>query len=372
MQSRNIQHIPEVDHLRLLAALLVFGFHFFHYYVGQWRTYPNMPYLALLVEGHTGVSLFFVLSGFIFTLIMGENKEILYFGFLRNRILRIFPLFLVLFIVAISLGRDRFKATDLLYMFITNLGDAPTSWHFATGSAWSISVEFYFYLIFPFIASFTYKKGARYLLQLLAILFVIKITAYLAVENSRHMFYSTLIGRLDQFLIGMLAAIFFQSHRTLVNQYRFVFLSTASILVVLATAFQSRYVSFLSPDPKQPLGIIWSSIEAMVWSFLVVSYVSARLKWPSWLQMCLVTGGTWSYSFYMLHTMVIFIFHEAFGRIGGSGPAGLLIDTVLVLSATIALSALSYETIEKPFLEMRRRYGDKPTINARQNAKALD
>lgn len=359
MQSRNIQHIPEVDHLRLLAALLVFGFHFFHYYVGQWRHHPDMPYLGLIVEGHTGVSLFFVLSGFIFTLISADTQEIQYVNFIRNRVLRIFPLFLVLFIIAISIGRDRFKATDLLYIFITNLGDAPTSWHFATGSAWSISIEFYFYFLFPFIAAFTQQRGARYIFQLIAILIVIKIAAYLAVENSRHMFYSTLIGRLDQFLIGMLAALFFRRHQDFLHRHSRICLAGVSILVILLAAFQSRYVSFLSPEPKQPLGIIWGSVEATVWSLLVVSYVSARLKWTSWIRRWLVAGGTWSYSFYMLHTMVIFSFHEAFGRIGGTGPAGLLVDAVLVLGATTVLSALSYETIEKPFLEMRRRYSDK-------------
>ena len=357
MQSQNIQHIPEVDHLRLLAALLVFGFHFFHYYVGQWHAHPDMIYLSLIVEGHTGVSLFFVLSGFIFTLIMRENQEIRYLQFLRNRVLRIVPLFIVVFVIAISIGRDRFEATDLLYVFITNLGDAPTSWHFITGSAWSISIEFYFYLIFPFIAAFTRERGPRYLFQLIAIFLVIKISAYLAVENSRHMFYSTLIGRLDQFLIGMLAALFFERNRMLLQKHARAGLAGATIIVVIASAFQARYVSFLSPEAKQPLGIVWGTIEATVWSFFVVTYVAARLKWPMRLQSCFVMGGSWSYSFYMLHTMVIFSFHEAFGRIGGQGPVGLLVDAVLVLSATMLLSALSYNTIEKPFLEMRRRYG---------------
>lgn len=356
MKSRNIGYIPELDHLRLFAALLVFGFHFFHFNVGTWRSYPDQPFWALITEGHTGVSLFFVLSGFIFMTIAQANEEIRYAAFLRNRILRIAPLFLVVFSVAVSIGRDRFEATDLLYLFVTNIGDAPTSWHFATGPAWSISVEFGFYLVFPFLAHFTREHGPAYLVKALLLLLIIKLGAYFAVDNSRHMLYSTLVGRFDQFLIGMLAAIVYARTRPALEHRGRVLFGLAVLLIFLGAALQARWLSYLSPEPKQPLGVLWGSVEATLWAFVVITYLAARLPWPNSIAGVLVKGGEWSFSLYMWHAMIIYIVHELLGPIGGTGGLALALNGVCVLVLAILFAGLSFSIIEKPFLDMRRRY----------------
>lgn len=356
MKSRNLSYIPEVDHLRLLAALLVFAYHFFHYYRGEWRSYPDQLFLGFIVEGHTGVGLFFVLSGFIFMTIALNGQSIRYTEFLRNRLLRIAPLFLVVFVVAISMGRDKFEAQDLLYLLITNLGDAPTSWHFATGAAWSISVEFVFYLVFPFLAATTLKRGPKFLLLWLVLLVVIKLAAYLATENSRHMLYSTLVGRFDQFLIGMLAALAYAQFRTTLERWGKWLFIAAILLALILTGLQARWVSFLAPEPKQPLGIIWGMVEAGVWGFFVVAYLSARLHLPARVDHALARGGEWSFSFYMWHTLVIFVCYSLFGPVGGTGALAMAANAVFVLALTFAFAALSYSIIERPFLEMRKRY----------------
>lgn len=361
MKSRNIGYIPELDHLRLLAALLVFGFHFFHFNMGTWRSYPDQPHWGLITEGHTGVSLFFVLSGFIFMTIALENDEIRYGAFLRNRILRIAPLFLVVFIVAVSIGRDRFEATDVLYLLITNIGDAPTSWHFATGPAWSISVEFAFYLVFPFLALFTKERGSGFLVKALLLLLIIKLGAYLATDNSRHMLYSTLVGRFDQFLIGMLAAIAYARRRPVLERRARLFFAVAVVLVFLGAAVQARWLSYLSPEPKQPLGIIWGSVEASLWGLAVVSYLSARLPWPNWIGNLLAKGGERSFSLYMWHAMIIYIVHELVGPAGATGGLALAFHGISVLTLALIFASLSFAIIEKPFLDMRRRYTDQPS-----------
>lgn len=356
MKSRNIAYIPELDHLRLLAALLVFAYHFFHFYRGEWRSYPDLPFLGLIVEGHTGVGLFFVLSGFIFMTIALASGQIDYRHFLRNRLLRIAPLFLSVFVVAISIGRDRFVATDLLYLFVTNLGGAPTSWHFATGPAWSISVEFTFYLVFPFLAAATLKRGPLYLVHWLVLLLVIKLAAYHATENSRHMLYSTLVGRFDQFLIGMLAAIVYTRYRTVIERRGRLLLAMAVVAVLVGVGIQARWFSFLAPEPKQPLGVIWGTIEAGFWAALVVAYLGAKLPWPEALHRAFCRGGEWSFSFYMWHALVIFAMHQTLGSIGGTGAVAIALNGAAVFAVTLAFAWLSYTLIERPFLDMRSRY----------------
>ncbi len=358
MQSRNIGYLPRIDHLRLLAALLVFGFHFFHHYLGGWQARPGSPLLAPIVEGHTGVSLFFVLSGFIFTAIALGGGDIEYRAFLRNRLLRIFPLFLVVFMVAISIGRDRFQPADVLYLLFTNLGLAPTSWHFVTGPAWSISVEFAFYLVFPFLARFARERGAAYLLDLLLLMLVIKLAAYAASDKSTHMLYSTLVGRFDQFIWGMLAAIAWHRHGERLSRLGSWPLAVAALAVFAALVLQARYASFFMPQPKQAAWIWWGSVEALLWAALVLAYLSAAMRLPARLDRWLATGGEWSFSFYMWHTLVIFTVHHYAGFLQPTGRPGLdaALNAVPVLALALAFAWLSYQVIERPFLQLRGGY----------------
>lgn len=358
MQSKNVDYLPRLDHLRLLAALLVVAFHGFHHFLGGWQPRPGQPWLAPVSEGHTGVALFFVLSGFIFMTIALRGGPPAYLGFMRNRLLRILPLFLFVFMVAISIGRDRFQPTDILYLLFTNLGLAPTSWHFVTGPAWSISVEFSFYLVFPFLARFTLERGPGYLLALLVLLAVVKLGAFAASERPTHMFYSTLIGRFDQFLWGMLAAIVWRRHGAWLAARGAWLPAAAALAVYAALALQARHASFFLPEPRQTAWIWWGSVEALLWAAFALAYMGARLRLPARVDRWLARGGELSFSLYLWHTLVIFIVHHYLGfpRVTGHPAADLAIIAVPVLVLSIGFAWLSYRVIEQPFLALRGRY----------------
>ena len=103
MKSSNFGYIPALDHLRGFAALLVLFFHGCHlithklqsdvaYNLSFWPLAEN-PFTSLIIEDHTVVSLFFVLSAFVFT-VGSSQRELNFVGFYRNRLLRTYPLFL--------------------------------------------------------------------------------------------------------------------------------------------------------------------------------------------------------------------------------------------------------------------------------------
>ncbi|MBS0355068.1 MAG: acyltransferase [Proteobacteria bacterium] len=360
MRSLNLAYEPRLDHIRCLAASMLFLFHLYHLNYLHWQPASDRPWLGLLVEGHTGVGLFFTLSGFLFMSIALHYDHLNYADFVRNRFLRIFPLFVTVYFIAISVSRDRFNAQDVLYLFFSNLGQAPTSNSFITGAAWTISVEFTFYLVFPFLGRFAKEQGVPYLLRLLALMLVFKVGAYFVTERSTHMFYSTLVGRFDQFLIGMLAAMLSARWKQQMVRYGTPLLVLAAILVVAACTAQARYASYFLPQPKQVFWIFWSFIESGCWALFICAWLAAPLRIPVWLDRALCRGGEISFSFYLLHGLVLFILHELLGELKITGRVWLDGGVLVLIAYPLVwiVANLSYQAIEKPFLTLRRRYGE--------------
>ncbi len=363
MKSLNIPYNPRIDQLRWLAATIVFLFHFHQ----EWRTLGGpalaSPWWGLVTEGHTGVGLFFTLSGFLFMQIALHQKTIVYGDFMRNRFLRIFPLFFTIFLVATSIGRDKFVPQDILYLLATNLGLAPTSGTVITGAAWCISLEFMFYALFPFLARFTMERGWRYLVSLLVLMLFFKLAAYTVNPNSTLMYFSTFVGRFDQFLVGMLAALLFARHGAWLQRYVLLLLPVALVLAVCSSAIQASVAPF-GAQPRAPFWIGWSLMESTVWACFILAWVSFQRTLPGWLERVLNHGGKISFSFYLLHMAMLHVLAVALGTVVLTGHT--VLDAAILLSlaygATWALATLSYSTIEEPFLRMRRGYGSTGTV----------
>lgn len=99
-------YLSRLDHLRFFAAFLLVV----HHFRGNLDYDSGMNFLSFIMlwlnNGSTGVSLFLVLSGYLFCILCkaGEYK-IVYSKFIKNRILRIFPLLTVLFFCILCVSR---------------------------------------------------------------------------------------------------------------------------------------------------------------------------------------------------------------------------------------------------------------------------
>jgi peptidoglycan/LPS O-acetylase OafA/YrhL len=275
----------------------------------------------------------------------------------RNRFLRIFPVFLVIFFIAISLGREKFQPQDALYLFFSNLGQAPTSNTFLTGAAWTISIEFTFYLVFPFLAYFTRQYGSNYLLRLIALVLIFKVAAYTVSEYPVKLYYSTILGRFDQFLIGMLAAFGAHKYAPGLTRWAGKLMIPVALLVWGGLAWQARYASFFLENPRQPLWLGWGTVEAILWALFITCYVSTSWHYPAVIERVLRWGGAVSYSLYLMHGMVIYSVHYYLNFWEAGKPQWRLYVYVLLIAALAwGLASLSYVTIERPFLLLRKRY----------------
>lgn len=353
----HLAHQPALDHLRALAALLVFSFHAIHLLHLHWQARPDLAWLGFITEGHTGVALFFVLSGFLFMQIALQGGELRYSQFIKNRLLRIAPLFVVVFVIAISIRRNEFQAADWSYLLFTNLGSAPTSGHFITGPAWTIGIEFLFYLVFPFLALFTRQQGVSYLLRLLLLLVFFKLAAWPAISEPAHVYYSTLLGRFDQFVIGLLAALIW--HRS-AHWRVWPYLLPVALLLIWANSYhQALTASYFAADQQGLFWVFWSLREALGWALLILCWSAASHWLPGVIARVLAQLGQVSYSFYLLHAFVLYLIHHSLQLPNLHNPglwnhwASL---SLLALAITWALATLSYHTLEKPFLDMKQGY----------------
>jgi len=358
MKSLNIPYNPRIDHLRWLAATMVFMFHFGLEFRGVGGAGVESHWAGIVTEGHTGVGLFFALSGFLFMQIALYQKQIAYGDFIRNRVLRIFPMFFTIFLVATSIARDKFVPSDIFYLLATNLGLAPTSGTVITGAAWTISLEFTFYLVFPFLARFAIERGAGYLVKLIGLMIFFKLAAYTVNENSNLMYFSTFVGRFDQFLIGMLAAFVYQRHSARLQQYAGALVPLAAATVLGNSAAQAYFAPY-GLAPRSVFWIFWSVLESTGWACFILAWVSWRQALPAWLERVLCHGGKISFSFYLLHMAVIHLLAKGFGLVSvtGNGWVDAAIMLAVAYGAAWGLATVSYGTIEEPFLRMRRGYG---------------
>ncbi|MBN9462316.1 MAG: acyltransferase [Burkholderiales bacterium] len=353
MESSTAKYYSRLDHLRFIAALLVLVWHSIHFQnVAPTSYVPTFWPLSILEEGHTGVALFMTLSGFIFHALC-RNRKIIYLEFIRNRILRIAPLFLVW----------------TLYLFYTENID-PTKLAVAMlallnrdvvpGVGWTIIVEFQFYLIFPFLLSFSLRYGIRYLIALVVLAMLFRLGTWYTQGSVQVLAYWTIFGRIDQFLMGMIGSELFFRYPRQIGRLR-VLISLLVAWIVLYQRFNSLggfYNHSGYPSPSS-IWVYFPTLEGIFYSLIAASYMALDRKIPRLVDKCLSWLGTLSFSFYLNHLLVIAVCLKLCADVGWSVKGfeqGLLFCFLVVLPCLTVLSAFTYRLIELPFLAMRRNY----------------
>jgi peptidoglycan/LPS O-acetylase OafA/YrhL len=178
--------------------------------------------------------------------------------------------------------------------------------------------------------------------------------------NPRDLSYGSVIGRIDQFCIGMIAARLYVG-RNLATLSPVWFLPAAIIAVLVLWEFNRIGGWPLINDWK----IVWPTVEGCMWAIFIVTYIAAGRLLPNWLSWTSAKIGEISYSMYLIHFAVLYaiIKNGFYARPTGNGYYDALATTFLVaLPIVIVIAVLTYHTIELPFLRMRSKYITRPTM----------
>ncbi len=361
MESANIKYLPAADHIRAYAALLIMLYHGTQLFLDRiesasyltpdkWPSTIN-PFYAVVYEGHTAVALFMVLSGFIFTFgSMGHTIK--YYEFMRNRYLRIYPLFLFLVFAGALTYSDTVTPRKLLEMVVL----LRPSLNFGAISAmfWTIYIEFQFYFIFPLLLYIMRRYGIKSMLGLIVLAFLIRVAlVWSGYENARDLAYWSIAGRIDQFILGMIAAQIFS---TLDDRKGKVLLVASSIGVLLMLLV----FNMLGGWPRVAhWKLVWPTIEGAVWAAFLISYLMVFSKSKLRIFSFISKIGEISYSMYLLHFIVLFnLCNYRYYLVFDTSPKiNALINTVVIFIPMVCvISFFSNRAIERPYLRLRRKW----------------
>ncbi len=210
--------IEQLTFTRFLAAISIVIFH----YGDQIFLFNNKYVQFIFGQANIGVSYFFILSGFVMIIAYNTNSKINFFQYLKNRLARIYPVYLFAIFLIVFLSFLH-KSTDLEAIFLSVFmiqAWFPEKVHVINGPGWSISVEFLFYILFPFLFNCIYKKRSykTIIWPILIIWIISQITSNLLFNNitingvsfqvTENLCYFPLI-HVNEFLIGNLAGLYF-------------------------------------------------------------------------------------------------------------------------------------------------------------------
>ena len=146
-----------IHDLRGIAALLVVFFHFSIYLAGAY-VQKDLGWI-LFGSGAFGVDLFFMISGFVIVLSTQKNSSISIFAV--RRFFRVYPIFIFVFIVGALTVYSKESNFNLIKAALFIHKDytlpSPSFGYNILGTAWTLSYEMYFYIVFAIAMSISAK-----------------------------------------------------------------------------------------------------------------------------------------------------------------------------------------------------------------------
>jgi peptidoglycan/LPS O-acetylase OafA/YrhL len=369
-----MKYVKEFEALRGMLAMWVLAGHVASATAIQGRLFHERFYNEYAVD------VFIILSGFAITALIDKRPES-YRLYIARRAFRIFPVYLFYLVLSVAaaawalqvwtgspdgsmkVARIQIAADTLAYWpwhlaaHITGLHGLvpprflPSTDYAFLGQAWSISLEWQFYLIAPFVVALVSRPVSW---RRIAVLVALALAA--AVISPR--LPQSFIGKwLVDFGIGI-ATYYFMKHRELGHPA----LASMPLPQLWAVGFilcvLQRSVALM------PLAL-WLTVILVILSaregrgaiFTRLSAIacSRPLQWL----------GSMAYSLYLSHMLVLLVALSTLGKTGLSSPvAQAAYLLVFTLAGTLVVSRLSYRYIEKPFHDFGRNLGKKTVTSA--------
>lgn len=356
--------------MRALCFLVIFFFHGFHTERPELRSAPIRQFIKvdLFGNGILGVNVFFVLSGFLITFLLMEERvlrgRIDVPRFWLRRILRIWPLYyacvlfgFVLFpMFKSAMGQVAQEGAQLsYYLFFTSnfdllLHGLPDASSLAV--LWSIAVEEQFYLFWPVLITLVGQRSYPWLFA-----FIIVMSLFFRWSNpdvdSNEVHTLSCIGDMA---MGAFGALLVRSEKGV----RWIRARTRTQVLLLYSTFGLMFLFRQKlVDADGLLRVIERSLIAVLAMGIIVHQThgvkrfSDLGRWP-----VLNYLGRISYGLYCLHMIGILVAIQILARTGSDTQLWqvMLLQPALAFLLTVMMAALSHRFLERPFLKLKDRF----------------
>jgi peptidoglycan/LPS O-acetylase OafA/YrhL len=356
-----VNRIPAVDGLRTIAVLGVLWAHI-------WGFFHNIPWRVgidlnrFISFGRNGVDLFFVISGFCMYLMYGSKiarfSRDSFFDFLKRRWLRIAPAFYVLIVVEsirLLLLDGRFPFPDFFYHLTFMNIFLPKN--LFSPIYWSLSTEFHFYLIFPFL--FLFLKNQQDIVKrvVFGILICLACRVFLFYFHRADIASGETISgfeiwyRFAEFGFGIIVAVLFVQNRELPSWVK----SAMGFIIGAVVAFAGRIcmlTEFLAHFGKWAFIVRTLSEPLMTLGFglLLLNVISSQnifsriLSWKPFLFL-----GKISYSMYLWHYLIAQYLSVLIIKQWGISLATMNLSILVTLFILVPVSWISFKLFEAPY-----------------------
>ena len=345
--------INSIQVLRGIASLIVAVYHL--KYLTKEIPGLNQILNFFFDNGSAGVSLFFVISGFIMVYITDRKtftaKKIL--QFIIKRFTRVWPTYiLITFLSAFLIYRFQIgnQANQILrsIFFIPLADHTPPFYGYATLSVgWSLNYEIYFYILISISLFFNKYRWITFFVLITATLIVIPwYTGHLTLDPTKTFNYGN--GYLNMisnpiiwnFVYGVIIGLLYTS--PFFNQYLsrlFSLFTLVSVIVVVSIwQYLSGFLGGLGPFQ-------WGIGSGLLFLAILFHTGKSTISFPKWL----IHLGDISFSIYLLHLPVKLLIETIFYKIGYPAYSEGSAMFFLTISMTIIFSNLSYKYLEIRF-----------------------
>jgi exopolysaccharide production protein ExoZ len=337
--ARDNRLLP-MEGLRGLAVALVFAVH----YCGQVEPYLAGPMLALATAlhqfGNLGVDLFFMLSGYLIygTLIARRQP---FAGFIRRRIQRLYPAFLVVLVLYLGLSlllpaesklpQGGWQAAGYILANLLLLPGILDIQPIIT-VAWSLSYEMAFYLAVPLLVEGLGWRGREPRVRILAVLAAVVAAQAFGLPHPR----------MGMFACGMILADLLPLLRGR--------LRGAAWLDPLALAAMAGYGAILLLGGPGVAGFAALFVACLLLGLAAFGHDGMLARGLSWRPLRWL--GNMSYSYYLLHGLVLKALFFLLARVpaaAGLGDQGFWLLLPPAFALTLLGSAPLFLLVERPF-----------------------
>lgn len=348
-----VTRLDSLTGLRFVAAFIVLLRH----------TVPEMFDIPVLSElaaiGPIGVGFFFVLSGFVLTWTWKpmQSKARFYF----NRAARIAPLHVMTTIVAVALlafaGNPQWFSSVMSLLLLQAWG--TEAWRAGgNGPSWSLSVEAFFYICFPFLIRPMSTLSIRWAFGLISGLFVTMVvwTGLYGVASMKDVPFVTLFStytnpvyRLAEFMMGISLSVAVRNGWRVRVSLRSTLIWAGIAYCGLAgvNSFAARSGLSVGDSNGLPLGVLDLAYLPVTILIIAAAVTSDLTEKPSLIgSPTLVLLGNWSFSLYLIQMICVIPLASLARGWRNEWQGGVLL--VITILGCIALSGAMYHWFERP------------------------